>query len=381
MENKIWDCIVVGAGIEGSNTARYAASLGKKTLCLEQFPLPHDRGSSHGQSRITRHSYDQKYYADMMPEAFAMWEQIERMANEKLFINCGCLTVDKPPYTEINHIKDNLAANGIETKPVNNEELREKFRLNYPADRQGLLEPTGGMLLASKCLRATQSQFTKYGGVLRDNETVTDIIPGDIVQVKTSKGSYETRTLILTPGSWASSLLKPLEINLDLRPVRTSVFYWKVMQSGFAAEDNYPCFIDHTTTGGVYGLPWYEYPGMIKFCGHGGPLIDPDSRDVVDHSYLRRMTSEYVSRHIMGVEAQPSIEEHCIYTETPDKDCILDCHPKFGNIAIGVGFSGSGFKISPVVGKILFQLASGLKPNYDMEPFKIARFKNSKSSL
>jgi glycerol-3-phosphate dehydrogenase len=34
--DKIWDCIVVGAGIEGSNTARYSASLGKNTLCLEQ---------------------------------------------------------------------------------------------------------------------------------------------------------------------------------------------------------------------------------------------------------------------------------------------------------------------------------------------------------
>ena len=36
LEREIWDCIVVGAGIEGSNTARYSASLGKKTLCLEQ---------------------------------------------------------------------------------------------------------------------------------------------------------------------------------------------------------------------------------------------------------------------------------------------------------------------------------------------------------
>ena len=36
LENEIWDCIVVGAGIEGSNTARYSASLGKETLCLEQ---------------------------------------------------------------------------------------------------------------------------------------------------------------------------------------------------------------------------------------------------------------------------------------------------------------------------------------------------------
>ena len=40
-------------------------------------------------------------------------------------------------------------------------------------------------------------------------------------------------------------------------------------------------------------------------------------------------------------------------------------------------FTGSGFKLSPVVGKILFQLAFGLKPIYDMEPFKIARFQKS----
>ncbi|CAB3983049.1 peroxisomal sarcosine oxidase-like [Paramuricea clavata] len=382
--DKIWDCIVVGAGIEGSNTARYSASLGKKTLCLEQFPLPHSRGSSHGQSRITRHSYDKKYYADMMPEAFALWEQIERMAKEKLFINCGCLTIDSPPYTSINHVRDNLTSNGIKTEPVSNKELKEKYRLNFPSGHQGLLEPTGGMLLASKCLAAVQNQFVKFGGVLQDNEKVTDIVPGDIIHVKTNKGLYKTRKLILTPGPWASSLLRPLGIDLQLKPIRTSALYWKVKQSGFTAEENYPCVIDHTPdcvnifNGTIYSLPCYEYPGMIKICLHNGPAINPDARDDVDYSWVEKNTSEYVRRYVMGVEGKPSITEHCIYTVSPDDDCTLDRHPKFDNIVIGVGFSGSGFKISPVVGKILFQLAFGLQPNYDMAPFKIARFQKSR---
>jgi pyruvate/2-oxoglutarate dehydrogenase complex dihydrolipoamide dehydrogenase (E3) component len=34
--NIVWDCVVVGAGVEGSNAARFSASLGKNTLCLEQ---------------------------------------------------------------------------------------------------------------------------------------------------------------------------------------------------------------------------------------------------------------------------------------------------------------------------------------------------------
>ena len=73
-----------------------------------------------------------------------------------IFSNCGCLTIDSPPYTSINHVRDNLASNGIKTEAVSNKELKEKYRLNFPSGHQGLLEPTGGMLLASKCLAAVQ---------------------------------------------------------------------------------------------------------------------------------------------------------------------------------------------------------------------------------
>ena len=324
-----------------------------------------------------------------MPEAFSMWEQIEQRANEKLFINCGCLTIDSPPYTSINQIRDNLASNGIKTVPVSNQELKSKYRLSFPPDYRGLLEPTGGMLLASKCLAAVQSQFVQFGGVLRDNEKVTDIVPGEIVHVKTTKALYKTRKLILTPGAWATSLLKPLGIDIPLKPIRTSALYWKVKVPGFTPEDNYPCFIDHTQecekifNGGVYSLPCYEYPGMMKICLHTGPAVDPDARDDVDDSWVEKNTSEYVKRHVVGVEPKPSITEHCMYTVSPDDDCTLDRHPKFDNIVIGVGFSGAGFKISPVVGKILFQLAFGLEPSCDVEPFKISRFQRSsmKSSL
>jgi hypothetical protein len=78
------------------------------------------------------------------------------------FSNCGCLTIDSPPYTSINKIKDNLASNGIKTERVSNRELKLKYRLNYPVGHQGLLEPTGGMLLASKCLAAVQVLHVAY---------------------------------------------------------------------------------------------------------------------------------------------------------------------------------------------------------------------------
>lgn len=82
----IYDVIVVGAGIEGSSTAYQLAKQGKRTLLLEQFPLPHSRGSSHGQTRITRKAYGElEYYTVMMKEAFPLWETLERESGRKIF--------------------------------------------------------------------------------------------------------------------------------------------------------------------------------------------------------------------------------------------------------------------------------------------------------
>ena len=52
-----FDLIVVGAGIMGSASAYYAARGGASVLLLEQFRFLHRRGSSHGESRITRLTY------------------------------------------------------------------------------------------------------------------------------------------------------------------------------------------------------------------------------------------------------------------------------------------------------------------------------------
>ena len=61
---------IIGAGAMGSAAAYHLARRGEPVLLLEQFPLGHDRGSSHGAARITRHSYADARYARLMPAAF-----------------------------------------------------------------------------------------------------------------------------------------------------------------------------------------------------------------------------------------------------------------------------------------------------------------------
>ena len=64
----------------------------------------------------------------------------------------------------------------------------------------------------------------------------------------------------------------------------------------------------------------------------------------------------------------------CLYTNTPDRHFILDCHPDYPQVVIGGGFSGHGFKFCSVMGEILADLAlTGATP-HDIGAFKLARF-------
>jgi len=75
------------------------------------------------------------------------------------------------------------------------------------------------------------------------------------------------------------------------------------------------------------------------------------------------------------------IEESCIYTMTRDRDFIIDRHPDHSNIIIGAGFSGHGFKLSPVVGRLLGEMALGRKPSYPIHHYSVNRFNKNLSYL
>ncbi|KAG7235160.1 hypothetical protein INR49_003146 [Caranx melampygus] len=80
-----YECIVIGAGVQGSFTAYQLAKNNQRTLLLEQFVLPHTRGSSHGQTRIIRKAYEQDFYTHMMEECYRLWAQLEKEAGVRLY--------------------------------------------------------------------------------------------------------------------------------------------------------------------------------------------------------------------------------------------------------------------------------------------------------
>ncbi|NP_001090110.1 pipecolic acid oxidase L homeolog [Xenopus laevis] len=378
-----YDCIVIGAGIQGSFTAYHLAKLRKKTLLLEQFPLPHSRGSSHGQTRIIRRAYEEHFYTHMMEECYQLWTELEKESGAQLFRKTGLLVLAKAGNEEYEKVCKNMLENQIPWESLSPAEMK----LRYPGlflspGEVACCDINGGVLFAEKALRALQMLFKQMGGIIRDGEKVMHIKPGPVVTVTTTSSIYQADGLVITAGPWAQKVLRPLGLQLPLKTLRINVCYWREKIPGKSGIlQSLPCFLGFNLNGEeheVYGLPSQEYPGLIKICFHGGNEADPEERDLKAQNPniqdIEKLSS-FISRYIPGLHPKPAVVEQCMYTNTPDTNFILDHHPLHKNIVIGAGFSGHGFKLSPVVGKILSELCIGEKQSYDLKPFRISRFK------
>uniref|UniRef100_UPI0037E7E0C6 peroxisomal sarcosine oxidase n=1 Tax=Semicossyphus pulcher TaxID=241346 RepID=UPI0037E7E0C6 len=383
----VYDCIVIGAGVQGSFTAYQLAKKGKKTLLLEQFVLPHSRGSSHGQTRIIRKAYDQDFYAHMLDECYELWAQLEREAGVKLYRQTGLLVMGPENSQYYQLVKKTLQKNKVPMVALSRDEFSKHIpHVNLTEGHGAVVEVPAGVLYADRALKTAQGQFQKLGGVIRDQEKVTDIKPGPVVTVVTSSGSHRAKSVVITAGPWANRLLGHVGLELPLEVEKINVCYWKEKVPGlYDIKKRFPCFIQtecEESTEHIYGLPSNEYPGLMKICYHAGSEAEPDKRDQQTDRSDINILQRYIARCLPGLETEPAVVESCLYTLTPDRNFVLDRHPTYNNIVIGAGFSGHGFKFGPIIGKLLSELSLGEVPSYDLSPFSIRRFsENMKSAL
>uniref|UniRef100_H3CHB8 Pipecolic acid oxidase n=1 Tax=Tetraodon nigroviridis TaxID=99883 RepID=H3CHB8_TETNG len=382
----VYDCVVVGAGVQGSFTAYELAKGGRRTVLLEQPPPPHTRGSSHGQTRIIR-KYEQDFYIPMMHHAYQLWTQLEKEAGVKLYRQTGLLVMGPGDGHAYRQVKDTLLRNRIPMVPLTRDNFSQHIpNVNLPEGNEALVDVGAGILYADRALKTARDLFQKLGGVIRDNEEVTDIQPGAVVTVRTAARVYRARSVVVTVGAWAAKLLARTGLQLPLEVMRMKVCYWREKVPGtYSADRQFPCFI--MTEGNefpahIYGLPSHEYPGLVKVCNHVGVKVDPDQRDQRVEDWDVDLLKRFVAQFLPGLVPEPAVVETCMYTMTPDTHFVLDRHPAHSNIVIGAGFSGHGFKFGPLVGKLLCELSQGEEPSHDLSPFRISRFQEKiKSAL
>src|SRR5262245_3495581 len=97
MPTQAYEVIVLGVGGMGSATCFELARRGRRVLGLEQFALAHDRGSSHGQTRIIRTAYyEHPAYVPLVRRAYERWYELEQLTGKHLLTSCPCLSLGTP---------------------------------------------------------------------------------------------------------------------------------------------------------------------------------------------------------------------------------------------------------------------------------------------
>ncbi|CAB1316213.1 unnamed protein product [Coregonus sp. 'balchen'] len=154
-----YDCIVIGAEIQGSFTAYHLAKNNKKTLLLEQFLLPHSWGSSHGQTRIIRKTYEQDFYTHMMEECYQLWAKLEAEANVTLFRRTSILVKGPEDDMDFQLFRSILERNQVPTETLGPEVFSQRLpQVNLLAGERALIDTTVGVLYADRALRTVQVQ-------------------------------------------------------------------------------------------------------------------------------------------------------------------------------------------------------------------------------
>src|SRR3989304_4133290 len=90
----VYDVIILGLGAMGSAAAYHLARRGLRVLGLEQFTPAHDRGASHGRSRIIREAYfEDPAYVPLIQRAYALWGDLQAQTGTPLLVTTGGLMI------------------------------------------------------------------------------------------------------------------------------------------------------------------------------------------------------------------------------------------------------------------------------------------------
>lgn len=391
-----FDIIVIGAGIMGSATAYQAAKRGLKTLLVEKFDFLHHLGSSHGESRTLRATYPEEYYSSMVVKSAQLWEEAEAEIGFKVYFKALQFDFGPEDNKSLLSVIDNSRKNGISHRVLDAGQVFDDFtgRIEVPENWVGLVSEIGGVIRPTKAVYMFQALAFKHGCSLKDNCEVVDIrrdgVRGGILVCTAGGETFWCKKCVVTVGAWMQKLIKQVSgVVLPIQPLETCVCYWKIKDdhaTKFTIESGFPSFASYGVPY-IYGTPSLEYPGLLKIAVHGGRNCDPNDRKWAVTPTALAALREWIAGRFGGLvdSTAPVSTQSCLYSMTPDGDFVIDfLGGEFRNdIVIAGGFSGHGFKMGPLIGKVLVDLViDGETKDVELNHFKLGRFEgNPKGNL
>src|SRR3712207_5109116 len=270
----------------GSPPASQLAGREKKVLGLERPPPTHDRGSSHGGSRLIRQAYfEDPAYVPLVLRAYELWERLERETNKDLMTLCGGLMLGQRGSRVLEGSILSAREHDLPCEVIEAEELRRRFPALAPTrETVALYEASAGFIDPGAAIDAQLDRAANLGAELRFEEPVVSWEAAgsrDGVRVETPAAVYEAERLVLVPGAWVPALLA--EMGLPLESALRMICWFEPEGSAEPMLPGaFPVFMWEPEDGNAFaGCPLVagKRGGKTIFFRAGGVPCDPDALD------------------------------------------------------------------------------------------------------
>jgi len=354
-----YDAIVLGTGGVGSAALYHLAQRGLSVLGLDRFTDAHDRGSSHGHTRVIRKAYfEHPSYVPLLIEAYRLWDALQQETGQSLYIPAGLLNVGPAEGNIVQGIRASAAEHDLPLEQLAAEEVSKRWPgYTVPEGYTALFEEEAGFLMVERAVQAHLDQARLAGATCLANQAVLDwSVTGSTVTVRTESDTFQTDRLVITAGSWTMDLLGDLAFSLQV--LRKPLHWYRVPPDRYQYSQGAPTFFYDTPAGYFYGFPAIDGRGL-KVARHTGGQVAADPLHV-DHSLDREEQSQvgtFLGEFLPEVTGDSTDHTVCLYTMSADEHFIVDRHPGHDQVIFAAGLSGHGFKFSTVLGKILSDLA------------------------
>lgn len=389
MSETTCDVAVLGLGAMGAAALWQFAKRGVKVVGIDRFAPPHDQGSSHGDTRITRQAVGEgPAYVPLALASHRIWRELEAESGVPLLNACGTLITGPRSGASSHHgIADFVGRTGEVAKAFDiAHEMMEAgdIRRRFPQFGQlddgmhGYFEPGGGYVFPERCIAAQLAAAARMGAGLRTDTMVDAVEPsGRNVRLRAGGQTIEAAHVVVAAGGWTERLMgAPFD---TLLRVCRQVLYWFELDEPGIFPDPSPVFIlthGASDTDICYGFPPLPGEGAMKIAAEQfSQVCDPDGieRDV-SPAEAQAMFDAHLEGRISGVSRRLWKSATCFYTMTPDAGFIIDRHPRMENVTVISACSGHGFKHSAAIGEALAQrYVDGASP-IDLSAFALSRF-------
>jgi len=367
------DVVMIGGGVIGASILFNLGRLGvTDTLLLEKDVL--GSGSTGRSQAICRMHYSNPVTATMAWESLGIFTNFdEAVGGESGFVETGYLVVvGQEDGAGLAHNVAMQYGLGIDTMRVTAKDLEEIAPMVSVTEGEFMAwEPQSGYTDTYMVTTSYAKRAREMGAeiVLRNPATAIEISGGRVKAVVTAEGRVETPVVVVAAGPWSKEVLGQIGVDVPLVPVRHQV------ASITRPVDKLPL---HPTVGDIAQSFSFRPDGSsLTMMGFG------DDEEVGVETYNQGVDMD-VMADAMGrlTRRIPAMSEAYyrggwsgLFTTTPDWHPILDAVPGIDGLYCAVGFSGHGFKLSPMIGVTMAELiVEGAAKTVDISPLRFSRF-------